>query len=149
MEKCAERHQVIHCSYLAEQHGKNHIGCCFGTVSRWIDEYALRKPVHTVQQLLQALKAGAATAMRQDPTGPQWCCLLVGFGQHKAKETSYVRAQEFKIVRTYCLDTSPPARNGLSSCVLRNKVFSDVASAGEVTCARSCLHSDMLRFMGF
>ena len=86
LELCRKRHQTVTCSFLAEQHGKNILDSAFGAVSRWLQNRALKKPVHTVQHLLEGIKEGAEAAVQRDPKGPAWKCHLINFGRYRAKK---------------------------------------------------------------
>ena len=131
---CMKRQQVVNCSFLAEQHGKNVLDSAFGAVGRWLQEQALTRPVHTAQHLVEAISAGANAAMKRDPRGPVWKCKLVEFGQYRQPVSHYVRSTEFKITRTYCLIVRPPAR-GRENPILENRVFSDVSADGQPSCS--------------
>ena len=49
-----KRKQVISCSFLAEQHGKNVLDAAFGAVSKWLDEQALLQALNLIQLPLYA-----------------------------------------------------------------------------------------------
>lgn len=125
LELARARKQEVRCCFLAEQHGKNILDAAFGAVSQWLSEHALKKPVHTVKQLVSAIKDGAAAAMKADPKGPKWHCKLVDFGRFHQQKTLYVKTSDFKITRSYCFVARPPY-GVLQHCSLENKVFADI-----------------------
>ena len=131
---CVKRKQVINCSFLAEQHGKNVLDSAFGALSRWLGEQALRRPVLSVQNLHEAISAGADAAMKRDPQGPLWKCRVVDFGQYRQQTSRYVRTEDFKITRTYCLIARPPATNRANP-ILENRTFSDMPADGSPSCS--------------
>ena len=81
--------------------------------------------MHTVNQLVSAIKDGAAAAMKADPKGPKWHCKLVDFGRFHQDKTLYVKTSDFKITRSYCFVARPPY-GVLRHCSLENKVFADI-----------------------
>ena len=121
---CIQRSQTVVCSFLAEQHGKNILDAAFGTVSRFIQEAALKRPVYDIQDLLGAVTAGARSAKRHDPRGPKWNVQLVDFGEHRALQQQWVQPSDFKVTRTYCWTWKLPYGQ-LPNCRLYNHVFSD------------------------
>lgn len=125
IELCSARKQTVNCSFLGEQHGKNVLDSAFSVVSLWLNNYAQKRPVHTVKQLVTAMQCGAQDTMRNDPEGPTWKCSLIDFGKFRQQKTNYLRSSDFKITRTYCLLAKPP-RLATGACRLQNSVYSDL-----------------------
>ena len=121
---CTQRSQTVVCSFLAEQHGKNILDAAFGTVGRFIQEAAMKRPIYTIQNLLGAITAGARAAKRHDPQGPKWNVQLVDFGEHRALQQQWVQPSDFKVTRTYCWTWKLPYGK-LPNCRLYNHVFPD------------------------
>ena len=120
-----QRKQTVTCSFLAEQHGKNILDSAFGQVGEWLEDWAKTKPIHNVQSLLQAMKAGASKMVKNDPHGPKWKCHLVDFGQYRQTTATYAHSAALKITRTYCLVCKPPVGR-LPYARLLNRIFTDV-----------------------
>ncbi|CAJ1379929.1 unnamed protein product [Effrenium voratum] len=132
MQVCFQRKQTVRVNFLGEQHGKSLLDGAFGTTGMhgWLGRYALKKPIHSLDHLLTAFKAGADEAMALDPEGPRWLCEKVDFGTHRASEVGLFVSTGFKITRTYCMMALKPASRAKKP-VVHNLVFSDIAIPAE------------------
>ncbi|CAJ1426258.1 unnamed protein product [Effrenium voratum] len=132
MQVCFQRKQTVRVNFLGEQHGKSLLDGAFGTTGMhgWLGRYALKKPIHSLDHLLTAFKAGADEAMALDPEGPRWLCEKVDFGTHRASEVRLFVSTGFKITRTYCMMALKPASRAKKP-VVHNLVFPDIAIPAE------------------
>ncbi|CAK9043983.1 unnamed protein product [Durusdinium trenchii] len=112
--------------YFTEHHGKGRNDGQFGLQRRWIQDYAMRKTISTVEDLLAALKEGAAETMRSDPppAGPEYN--INHFRPEFPKTFLYLDAAsaDLKIEYTYCVGLkriSGPA----FQVRLKNFIYSD------------------------
>ena len=71
---------------LGEQHGKNCLDGCFGTIGSGLQEAALRRAVLNISELVDVWKSSAQEAMRRHSHGPQWECQLVDYRVRKKSE---------------------------------------------------------------
>eukprot|EP00438_Fugacium_kawagutii_P003187 Skav218032 [mRNA] locus=scaffold214:344617:345603:+ [translate_table: standard] len=131
---CVQRKQKIHINYWGEQHGKSILDGAFGTLSTWLREISLQKPVLDLPGLLGAFKTASASAMRRDPHGPRWLLKIVDYGRHKPTTTKHLHSTDFQITKTYSLIMTPPAP-GRTRPIVHNTIFTDCSPAGLASCS--------------
>lgn len=97
--------------WLGEQHGKGLLDQLFGQVGSkqngWIAQYIRKKTIFSCDDVLAALKEGAARSQTVRPDGPKWVCKKVDFPEHHQMQTKYLYAASLKITRTYSLLAEP------------------------------------------
>lgn len=91
--------------FFAEHHGKGRCDGQFGLQRRWVDDWARRSLIDSVDSLAKAMAAGMRETMATDPppAGPAYYVVL--FKPEKPQQTFQVdnRASPLRIEYTYCL----------------------------------------------
>ncbi len=120
-------HLKVHVHYLGEQHGKGACDRLFGWTNKWLQKFLQKKPIHGINNLIEAYRLGGQDMMRDDPTGPVFVIHLFNPGPTRPSMRKSLSCGDFKITYTYSLsgEESAYASTGI---ILRNHVFSDLTA---------------------
>ena len=117
----------IHVLYLGEQHGKGACDRLFGWANDWLQDFIQRKPVHGIQDLIEAFQQGSAHMMHRDPHGPSFLVKIFEPGKWRPSVRLSFSCPTLKISRTYSL-TAELNHYAPLGVTVRNNVFSDLVS---------------------
>jgi hypothetical protein len=93
----------VYMNYYGEHHGKGRCDGAFGLQSRWIADYSREHVISTLENLLTAMRVGAADTMNSDPGGPRY--IIVEWLPEKPllNHTLNQKSTTLLIEYTYCL----------------------------------------------
>ena len=118
--------------FFAEHHGKGRNDGQFGLQRKWIESFVARQTISSLQQLLDALKDGAAGTMQADPppSGPSY--EVAHFHPSKPRQFQYldISGLDFKVEYTYCVFFRK-TENKKYPVMMRKYIYSDRLLKGE------------------
>ena len=125
-----ERNQKVFIRWLGEQHGKGILDQFFGVSGThrngWLGQYAAKKPIYNIDDVVAALKAGAQSKMEKDTDGPRFIVRKIEYPEHKSTLRHFLYANSLKISRTYALEAEPYRGRANWPPSLWNTTFADV-----------------------
>ena len=123
--------------YFGEHHGKGRNDGQFGLQRRWVEDFTMKKTISTLDELLGALRQGAANTMKSDPPpkGPEYN--IVHFRPKKPQKYLYLDTSgtNLKVEFTYCVGLKRH-QGPTFRAILKDFIYSDTCFQTQK--ARNC-----------